>query len=269
MSGEAIIDGFDPKIRDAQACRNLHASEDTLRPLTSEVQTLIERLSAGRPPAALSSSISLTPPERHARRGPFRPRRRAWQTKSRYQRRRCSKRLRPWQVDALFEADAFALSIGLPLNTFLTVSWTDTSRGSSDIPQRFGRATKAMGEWLRRRSAKSCWVFVHENPGGTRPNAHLLIHIPGNLFSQFYEAAPRWFDALADGIYLRKRHGPRDHCLRYMVKGTDYATALRVGARARKQGGIDFKRCGWTQNLGVSARARCFRGDTQLPTGFR
>ena len=169
MSGEAIINDVDPEIHDVHACKNLHAAEKTLCPLSGEVQRLIERLSAERAPAALYSSISLNLSDLHASRGPFRAKRQAWHRKSSYQRRRCHKRLRPWQVDALFEADAFARNLDLPLNTFVTVSWINTRHGGTDIPRRFGRATKAMGEWLRRRSIEPSWVFVHEIPAAIGP----------------------------------------------------------------------------------------------------
>jgi len=269
MSGDGMIEDVDSKISDVPTCRNLHAENDTFSLLSGDVQRLIEGLTPACGAEPYSSSISLILPNARASRGPSRAKRRAWHRKSCYQRGRCCERLRPWQVDGLFEADSFARTIGLPLNTFLTISWTDTSHGGTDISRRFGRATKAMGEWLRRRSIEPSWVFVHENPGGTRPNAHMLIHIPGNLLCQFQEAASRWFDAMVDGVHVRKRRGPRDHCLRYMVKGTDLMTAKRVGARARNQGGIDFKRCGWTENLGLTARERHLRPDTQLATGFR
>jgi hypothetical protein len=244
-----------PSVDDA--CRNLHANEDGPRTLTSEIEKMISSLSIIPKLDSDSSSLDNTIPiHQPARRSPPRARRRAWQKKARYQRRRCPERLRPWQIENLFEADHFARCLGLPLNTFVTVSWQNTQQGSEDIPERFQRATKAMGEWLRRRTCPPTWIFVHENPGNSKPNCHLLVHVPSGYLASFRAIAPEWFGALECGVHIRTRNGPRDRCLSYMVKGTDIITAHRYGARASKQGLIDFKRCGWTQNLGVTARER-------------
>ena len=213
---------------------------------------------------ALSSSLyQPTQTDVPARRSPSRARRRAWQKNIRYQRSRCPERLRPWQIDGLFEADHFARVTGLPLNTFLTVSWKNTLDGANDIHRRFQVGTKAMGQWLRRRNCPAAWIFTHENPGGSEPNFHMLIHIPAGSLAAFGEIAPQWFGALSGGIHIRTRNGPSDRCLQYMVKGTDLMTAKRYGARAKRQGKVEFKRCGWTETLGVAARQR-YSGSANL-----
>ena len=244
-----------------EACRNLHAGEEGPRTLTNEIDKMISGLSIIPKPDALLCSLDNTsentvPLHQPARRGPSGAKRRAWRTKALYQRSRCPKRLRPWQIENLFEADCFARTIGLPLNTFVTVSWQNTRWGGQDIQKRFQQATKAMGEWFRRRNCPATWIFVHENPGNSRPNCHMLVHVPSGHLGSFKEMAPKWFDALEGGVHIRTRNGPRDRCLSYMVKGTDMITAHRYGAHARNQGVIDFKRSGWTQNLGVTARVR-------------
>ena len=241
------------------ACRNLHAGEEGPRTLSSEIEKMISRLSVIPKPDALlcsldnnfDNTVPLHPP---ARRRPSRARRRDWQKKVRYQRSRQLKRLRPWQIENLFAANHFAGFIGLPLNTFVTVSWQNTREGSADLQNRFQRAMKAMGQWFRRKNCPATWIFVHENPGNSRPNCHLLVHVPTGQLGSFKEMAPKWFDALEGGVLIRTRNGHQDRCLPYMVKGTDWVTARRHGARARQQGDIDFKRCGWTQNLGLAAR---------------
>jgi hypothetical protein len=42
--------------------------------------------------------------------------------------------------------------------------------------------------------------------------------------------------------------------LAYMVKGTDFVTARKHGATARRQGTVNFKRAGWSQSLGSGER---------------
>ena len=120
------------------ACRNLHAGEEGPRTLSSEIEKMISRLSVIPKPDALlcsldnnfDNTVPLHPP---ARRRPSRARRRDWQKKARYQRSRQPERLRPWQIENLFAANHFAGFIGLPLNTFVTVSWQNTREGNTDI----------------------------------------------------------------------------------------------------------------------------------------
>ena len=239
-----------------ETCKNLHADEEGPKTLTNEIEKMISSLSIIPKLDTLLCSLDNISEKPPARRGPSGAKRSAWRTKARYQRSRCPKRLRPWQIEGLCEADCFARSRGLPLHTFVTVSWQNTRDGSADIQRRFQKALKAMGEWFRRRNCPATWIFVHENPGNSRPNCHMLVHVPSGHLGLFKEMAPKWFDALEGGVHIRTRNGPTDRCLSYMVKGTDWVTARRHGARARPQGVVDFKRCGWTQNLGVTARGQ-------------
>lgn len=238
------------------ACRNLHATEEGPKTLTHEIDKMILGLSIiPKPEPHLCSLENTVPLHQPARRRPARARRRDWQKKARYQRSRQPERLRPWQIENLFAANHFAGFIGLRLNTFVTVSWQNTREGNDDLQKRFQRAMKAMGQWFRRKNCPATWIFVHENPDNSRPNCHLLVHVPPGQLGSFKEMAQKWFDALEGGVLIRTRNGHQDRCLSYMVKGTDWVTARRYGARARKQGVINFKRCGWTQNLGIAARA--------------
>jgi hypothetical protein len=216
-----------------EACRNLHAEEEGPRTLTCEFEKMISALSIIPKLSSLLCSLENTVSvHQPARRGPSGAKRRAWRTKARYQRSRCPKRLRPWQIEGLFEADCFARSIELPLNTFVTVSWQNTRAGEADIQRRFQQATKAMGQWFRRRNCPATWIFVHENPGNSRPNCHLLIHVPDRHLASFKAIAPVWFDAMEGGVHIRKRNGPRDSCLSYMVKRAP--TTLRLVAMERR-----------------------------------
>ena len=130
-----------------EACRNLHAGEEGPRTLTNEIEKMISGLSIIPKPDALLCSLDNTsenpvPLHQPARRGPSGAKRRDWQKKARYQRSRCPKRLRPWQIENLFEADYFARSIELPLNTFVTVSWQNTDQGGKRYFSGFQRQRK-------------------------------------------------------------------------------------------------------------------------------
>ncbi len=239
------------------ACRNLHAAAEGLRTLSIDLSKLFPALQDKNDPVSFSiSSLSIEQAVDRERRRPSKAKRRAWQRKAKYQRRRCRERLRPWQVEALFEADSFARALETPLNAFLTIAWLNTADGGEVVQRRFQSGLKAAGEWLRRRGIPRAWIYCHENPNSTRPNLHMLIHLPEHLLQCFHRAAEGWFAASEGGVHLRRRNGPRDRCLSYMVKGTDLATASRHGARARRQGPIDFKRAGCSESLGETARRR-------------
>jgi hypothetical protein len=113
-----------------------------------------------------------------------------------------------------------------------------------------------MGQWMRRRIGTTAWIFVNENPGGLEPHFHMLIHVPPAYFNDLKVIASKWFGAAPGAVHIRKRKGLRDRCLPYLMKGTDFVTALRHGFMAKNQGPIEFKRCGWTESLGATARKR-------------
>jgi hypothetical protein len=100
---------------------------------------------------------------------------------------------------------------------------------------------KRFCEWARRRGFKAYWVYAHENPGNREPNTHILFHIPRDFAPEFAIQCPALFDAEEGGVHVRKRKGPSDKCLAYMVKGTDFVTARKHGATARRQGTVNFK----------------------------
>jgi len=164
-----------------------------------------------------------------------------------YQRRRCDERLRPWQVDAILDADAMARRIGLPLNQFVTIKWKWTALGHAIDHAPFMAGKKAMAEWFERRDQPMTLVYVHENPDG-QFNTHILIHVPKNDREDFTAKLNDWFGPITDpaAIDIRSRDWPH---AKYIVKGTDWATARRIGWYPKPQGTIPFKRAGGTTNI--------------------
>lgn len=191
-----------------------------------------------------------------------RPRRTHWPKRSSYQRERCHERLKPKQVANLFEADDYAARIRLRLNLFLTIRWPIDAA----TPQRLNVARKRMREWLEHRSVEFAWIFVHENPPDACFNTHMLVHVPSKLQANFMAAAASFFnlDTSDDAFDIKRRYGLREKAIRYMCKGTDWATAVRHGIHdgrpesrwKAKQGSIPFKRAGWSQNIGAAARKK-------------
>jgi hypothetical protein len=169
-------------------------------------------------------------------------------------------------VNNLHLADEHARKIGLPLNTFVTVSWLLTAHSEIDA-KTFGQCRQRMCQWLRRNDIQPCWQFVHENPcsaveGDTKPNTHILVHVPKRIITAFKAKASDWFDATMDGAVLveprtRANYQGLDR-LHYMAKGTDGFTARRFGGY-RKPGGqgvVLCKRSGVSQNVSWKARQK-------------
>jgi len=175
-----------------------------------------------------------------------------------YQRSRNDRRLRPWQVDGLWQASDHAYRIKISFNTFVTINWSPIT--IADMPTVFRRGTNAMTQWLNRRGLSLACIYVHENPLG-RLNSHLQLHVPKRHLAAFKKAAPAWFND-APGSVQVKPIWDQAGVLRYMLKGTDFITASQHGGQAKKQGTIPFKRCGWSQSLGQKARADYWATDT-------
>ena len=179
-----------------------------------------------------------------------------WAHRTAYIRHRCIKRLKPKQVEAIFAADDYAARCRHRLNIFITIFWPL----SASIPDKVGAARKRMREWLDHRGVQFHWAYVHENPV-TGFNTHLLVHVPTRLQAAFMAAAPTFFgfDAGDAAFDIKRRYGSRERVVRYMCKGTDWSTAVRHrihdGSRWKgAQGNVPFKRCGWSQNIGLAAR---------------
>lgn len=165
--------------------------------------------------------------------------------------------LKPWQVHMLYDADAVAWRLGLPLNTFLTACYGATFPGETAMASTFKRAMKRMGQWLRDNGVPVAFIYVHENPGDEKPNSHVLVHVPAQLIDAFVAKAGDWFDALDGGVKVDPRNDAQRRAkglgtrLQYMSKGAPFLVCRDYeGHRARGgQGPIHFKRAGVAQLL--------------------
>jgi hypothetical protein len=165
--------------------------------------------------------------------------------------------LKPWQVHMLHDADAVALQLNLPLNTFLTVYYGATFDGEAAMASTFRLGMKRMGQWLADHGIRFAYAYVHENPGDLKPNSHVLLHVPTQLRRAFKAKAADWFDALDGGVRVDPRNDAqrRAKCqgtrLQYMAKGCDDITCRRYGGRRAKggQGPVSIKRAGVAQCL--------------------
>jgi hypothetical protein len=169
--------------------------------------------------------------------------------------------LKPWQVRMLHEADAAAIAIGLPLNTFITINYHGTFAGGGAMAATFKRGMKCMGQWLRDKGVKFAFVYTHENPEDEKPNTHILVHVPPKLRRAFEAKVGDWFGALDGGVRVDPRNDANRHArgqgtrLQYMTKGAPY-TVCRIygGYRAKGgQGPVTIKRAGVAQCLQAGA----------------
>jgi hypothetical protein len=190
-----------------------------------------------------------------------------WTKRVSYQRKRCISRLKFSQIKGLFDVDAFSRKRGFHLNTFLTVTWrqTDWAVQSFEVFMLKGSLAafrNRLAKWLRAHEIALYWIYVPENPSGNL-HTHFLIHIPTGLRAQLADAIDNIARAqLNTAVDVQPRNVPGNfqNRLSYMCKGTDFATArlFHLGGFS-DQGDIDCKRCGWTENLGLSARKRVTR----------
>ena len=172
-----------------------------------------------------------------------------WQRRVLYNRMRCVVRLKPSQIENLAAADVFAGRLHTPLNSFLTVKFSE----SGHPLQEFHAATKRLSQWHRRWGSELHWIYVWEAIGGY--HIHALIHIPRNSWQNFAEAIASAF-AGHDVLLKRRYAGPS--MMAYLCKGTDWATHRHLARQShiivKAQGTISWKRCGCTENIGQAAR---------------
>ena len=181
--------------------------------------------------------------------------------------------LKPWQVHDWYAADAVAVQLGTPLNTFVTIYWEATWPGSAAMASTFSLGMKRMGQWFRDKGLVCAFVYVHENPDDAKLNSHLLVHVPKQLRRAFQAKVADWFAALDGGVKaeprkdagrLNKGLGTR---LQYMAKGADDMTCRRYGGRRARggQGPISIKRAGVSQCLRPKSTRDFFEALTRAP----
>jgi hypothetical protein len=184
-----------------------------------------------------------------------------WQRKAVYQRARNVDRLKPKQVDDIFDADGHANRVGLRLNTFVTINWCLTEFRDRNALKTFAIIRDKLSKWLRRQGITPTWIFVHENPHNIL-HTHVLMNLPEHLTVDLMEQLERLCSPISSNAILikpRKKGLQGERLLNYLTKGTDYITALSKGGRAMNQGEIDGKRWGCTENLSTSARRKLLR----------
>ena len=183
-----------------------------------------------------------------------------------------SERLTKHQAKNLMEALAFARKLGTPLNAHATINWEDTDAGDDPDGRRFARVREGFDKWLLRRGIQgglTC-VWVREKTSDARGGAvhsHMLFRLPHRFLSgrgrvEVEDALERLIARHGGGKCLdgaSKITEPDEPDGIYFLKGggADVWDEFNVPHQWRTaQGKIYGKRCGFTENIGPTARKR-------------
>lgn len=163
----------------------------------------------------------------------------------------------------IHHATRFAQRRDLPLNTFVTVNFSELDAGSTASKMLRKLLAQRFAPWLRRsvpiRSRpEPTYVWTLENTSATVA-AHLLVHIPKGVSKVFRAKLLDWLEGLSGvrppprAVQIKRVYnlvGAR----RYVLKGINPAWAAHLGVRPSDQGVINGKRSGFSRNLGPTAR---------------
>lgn len=163
----------------------------------------------------------------------------------------------------IHHATRFAQRAGVPLNTMVTVNFTelDASEKASRLFRRL--LAQRFAPWLRRSAPTKTkfaptYVWTLESVASTTA-AHWLVHLPKGVRRAFATKLDAWLASLsgrkpqARTIQIKRVYnmiGAR----RYVLKGVNPAWANHLGVRPSDQGIVNGKRSGFSRNLGPAAR---------------
>jgi len=183
-----------------------------------------------------------------------------------------SERLSYQQAKNLMDGLGFARKLGTPLNAHATINWEDTDAGGDPDGRRFARVREGFDKWLLRRGIRgglTC-IWVREKTSDARGgtvHCHMLFHLPhpfttGRKRIEVEDALERLIARHGGGKCLDQASEitePDEPDGIYFLKGggPDVWDEFDVPCQWRTaQGKIYGKRCGFTENIGPTARGR-------------
>ena len=150
------------------------------------------------------------------------------------------------EFSELYAAASFALFVGLPLSTSITLHWGKLGCSTpQEVGELFKAFSKCLRDWLAQREIPAAYIFSHEASEGAGLHTHVAIHIPAYFRKDFLAWRFGWMvrrlGARVDrAIVVRgsSNDSPVIHWLTfsYLLKGYD-KYALVVSA-ANAPGGI-------------------------------
>ena len=179
------------------------------------------------------------------------------------------------QIRNLMLALQFAIAEGIAPNRFLTINLEQGGRRGNAANLARQLLFKTQREWVNSRGGQFAAIWVREIGPTVGEHVHILLHVPANLQPEFAAKMRHWRRIIgpARGVGLvktktirRTHHDGSEQSdsdrnlhavLNYMLKGHDQASQQANLQLKRKDcGTVEGKRCGYTQNLGRSARRR-------------
>lgn len=175
------------------------------------------------------------------------------------------------QAERLFCAVRFAGDKGRPMNTHITLSFTDLGLDEAAASDFFiWLRTSFRRRWKREfmQNGRALGTFddmhAHENPNGGRRHVHWLMHRPSQLpRAELEQAISQRIKRRAGienlGSALHIQHDDvvlaPGTLAKYILKGTDPAFGGYFYMRTAPMGWVTGRRTGTSRTLGVTARA--------------
>lgn len=167
----------------------------------------------------------------------------------------------------IHHATRFAVTVRKPLNTLVTINFSELGVIPKDISRLFQIMIRhRFAPWLRRTAPNGSaieptYVWVVENRGGAA--IHWAVYIPPEAKIAFQaKVVEHWATEIAE----KRATSPQAVDIRtiynivglkrYMLKGTQPDYAQLIGIRPSDQGEVIGKRSGFSKNLGPAARKR-------------
>ena len=188
-----------------------------------------------------------------------------------------SEKLSGAQVDRLIAAADFALATGRTFQRHWIIHYGKAGIGADDGARFVGKLLDLVGKHARRAGGELTALWVREQASDYGEHVHILMHLPTGLHLR--NRTRRWIVA-AGGTYRQgvsavrivggklTKAGPADlhgeahyranarNVVGYLLKSSELEKGQRLGLKYSGRGGsIIGKRCGWTQNIGLSRRA--------------
>lgn len=158
----------------------------------------------------------------------------------------------------LSDSNHIAKTIGLPLNTFVTVrTCRQRDMSVSMLSKEHIRIRANYDSFARRHKFTPAYAYTREtNPDGTGEHLHMLCYVPAKLFLDFRCRAFTWMPCPIE-IRIKKaalgestaRDGKRHSILLYIAKQMTPQAVYKTNLRRVKGGAILGKRWNASRNI--------------------
>lgn len=193
---------------------------------------------------------------------------------ARNRRDRTSWHLTRKQCEELIEATDFAVQLGLGFNRHWIVHHERAGVSGIDAPAFITHLLKLVREYATRKKGQFTAVWIREDGEGKGGHVHILMHVPAACQLR---GRSRYWIRLAAGTYRKKVSRVRSiggwlgasvtgcehyqhnlaEVLGYVLKCASTQTGEALALPRHGEGGLVIgKRCGFTQNIGPTARHR-------------